>query len=67
MHRRIRQELKPSGEFTEWIEDAALDKPLPHLHLARQKSIKRVHSESDKDKSEHTGTRREAKNKLGMS
>ena len=30
MHRSIRQELNPPGEFGEWIEDAALHNPLPH-------------------------------------
>ena len=43
--RRIGQELNPSGELGERIEDAALHSPLPHLQLARQKPIKRVHSE----------------------
>ena len=46
IHRRIRRELIPSGEFGEWIEDAALHNPLPHLQLTRQKTIKRVHSRS---------------------
>ena len=31
IHRRIRRELHPSGEFGEWIEDAALHNPLPYL------------------------------------
>ena len=63
MHKRSRQELNPSGGFGEWIEDAALHNPLPHLSLARQKPIKRVHSESD-NKSEYTGAQKEALDKL---
>ena len=55
IHRRIKQELSPSGEFGEWIEDAALHNPLPHLQLARQKEIKHVHSESDNDISQVNG------------
>ena len=65
MHRRIRQEQNPCGEFGDWIEeDAALHNLLPHLQLARQKPIKRVHSESDNSQFEHTGTQEEARNKL---
>ena len=64
MRRRIRLELNPFGEVGEWIEDGALHNQIPHLYLARQKPIKRVHCESDHNKSEHTGTREEAKNKL---
>ena len=56
MHRRIRQELNPSGE---WIEDAAFHNPFPQLQLARHKPIKRGHSESINNKSEYTGTREE--------
>ena len=37
MHRRIRQELNPSGEFGELIEDAALHNPLPHLLQGRSR------------------------------
>ena len=55
MHGRIRQELNPSREFGEGVEDAAVHNPLPHLYVARQKPIKRVHSELD-NKSERTGT-----------
>ena len=51
IHIRIRREPNPSGEFGEWIEDAALCNPLPHLKIARQKPIKRVHSESDNNRS----------------
>ena len=29
--RKTRRKLKPSGDFGEWIEDAALRNPLPHL------------------------------------
>ena len=63
IHSRIRRELNPSGEFGERIEDAALHNPLPHLSLSRQKPIKHLHSESY-NKSEHSGTRKEAKNRL---
>ena len=62
MYRRIRQELNPSGEFGEWIEDSALPNPLPHLQFARQKPIKPVRGESDNNKVERTGTRKEARN-----
>ena len=31
MLRRIRQELNPSGEFGEWIEDVAIHNPLQYL------------------------------------
>ena len=31
IHGRIRRELNPSGEFGEWIEEAAFHNPLPHL------------------------------------
>ena len=33
IHRKLRHEPNPSGEFGEWIEDAALHNPLPHLQL----------------------------------
>ena len=31
IHRKLRHKLHQSGEFGEWIEDAALHNPLPHL------------------------------------
>ena len=47
IHRRIRRELNTSGKLGEWIEDVASHNPLPHLKLARQKSIKHVHNEPE--------------------
>ena len=36
IHRNLRHEEKQCGEFGEWIEDAALQNPLPHLPLTRK-------------------------------
>ena len=42
IHRKIRRERNPPGEFVEWIEDAALHTPLPHVLTCKRPGPARI-------------------------